>query len=75
MSKSTSCPFGEICGYTTVGERGQIVIPKSARDRLKLKSGTRFLIVEHIGKLILIPEDQVKEMVGHITGFLNKVNK
>jgi len=72
MSKSTSSPFGEICGYTTVGERGQIVIPKNARDRLKLKSGTRFLIVEHVGKLILIPEAHVKKMVGQMAGFLNK---
>ncbi len=33
---------------TTVGERGQIVIPKKLRDELKLRKGQHFT-VEHVG--------------------------
>jgi AbrB family looped-hinge helix DNA binding protein len=47
--------------------RGQIVIPKEARTKLKLKSGDQFLVIEHFGKLILIPEHMMRQMVEQVT--------
>ncbi|NLY76478.1 MAG: helix-turn-helix domain-containing protein [Tissierellia bacterium] len=34
-----------IFGVVTLGERGQIVLPKIARDTLKLKPGDRFIVL------------------------------
>ena len=64
------CGFGVICGTTTVGERGQIVIPKEAREKLKLKTGDRFLVIEHYGKIVLMPEKEMRTMVEQITKHL-----
>ena len=65
-----ACSFGTVCGTTIVGERGQIVIPKEAREKLKLKSGDRFLVIEHYGKIVLIPENEMRSMVAQITKHL-----
>ncbi len=59
--------FGEFAGSTSIGERGQVVIPKIARDRLGIKSGDKFLVIAHYGKLILISEKEMKNMVKNIT--------
>lgn len=64
--------FGVICGSTSLGKRGQIVIPKEARERLRLKDGERFLVVEHLGKVVLVPEDQMQHLVSEITRHLKK---
>jgi AbrB family looped-hinge helix DNA binding protein len=66
--KKNLCPeLGTICGVASIGPRGQIVIPKEARDKLKLHEGERFLVIEHYGKIILAPEKSMKAMVEHIT--------
>lgn len=70
MKKHTSHPFGDVCGIATVGERGQIVIPKEARTKLKLKQKDRFLIIEHFGKLIFIPEKMMRRMMKQVTQHL-----
>ena len=44
---------------TKMGERGQIVIPQECRERLQMKKGEKFLIVETDGKLVL---QQVKKL-------------
>ena len=67
MKKSGFSEWGTICGVTSIGPRGQLVIPKEARDKLKMKEGERFLVIEHCGKLILAPEKTMKEMVEHLT--------
>lgn len=64
------CGFGIVCGTTTVGERGQIVIPKEAREKLDLTSGDRFLVIEHYGKIVLIPEKEMRTMIKQITKHL-----
>jgi AbrB family looped-hinge helix DNA binding protein len=35
------------CGAVTVGERGQVVIPADARDRLGISPGDRLLVFSH----------------------------
>jgi AbrB family looped-hinge helix DNA binding protein len=67
MKKKLSEALGTVCGTATVGPRGQIVIPKEARTKLKLKSGDQFLVIEHFGKLILIPEHMMRQMVEQVT--------
>lgn len=52
-----------VCGTASLGERGQIVVPKEARQRLKLKNGDQFLVVEHYGKLILVPQKMMKDLL------------
>ena len=46
----------------TLGEKGQIVIPKKVRDHLKLGKGTKLALVESKGKITMKPivftEDQ-----------------
>lgn len=59
--------FGEFIGTTSIGARGQVVIPKEARNRLKIKPGDKFLVVAHYGKLILLSEKEMKNMVKNIT--------
>ena len=72
--KNTKSPFaeGSICGSATLGERGQLVVPKEARIRLGLKEGERFLVIEHVGKIILVPETQVRHIVKEVTRHLKK---
>jgi AbrB family looped-hinge helix DNA binding protein len=40
----------------TVGERGQITIPKPLRDRLGLKPGQRLEVTEEDGRVILVKD-------------------
>ncbi len=39
----------------TVGEKGQIVIPKKFRDEFKIEKGTKLLVNEQNDKIILKP--------------------
>lgn len=65
-------PFGNVCGSTSVGARGQIVIPKKARDLTRLKIGDQFLVIEHEGTLMMVPEKVVSHMLKHISQALIK---
>ena len=71
-TKKKGAHCGTIYGSTTLGERGQVVVPKEAREKLGLKSGDRLLVAEHHGNLILMPEEQIKEMMELITKHLEK---
>jgi AbrB family transcriptional regulator (stage V sporulation protein T) len=70
MKKKVPQMFGEVCGTTIVGSRGQVVVPKEARHKLNLKPGDQFLVIEHFGKLILIPEKIMRQMVEQVTKHL-----
>ena len=39
----------------TIGEKGQIVIPKKIRNDFKLDKGTKLLIMEEKGKITIKP--------------------
>ncbi|PIT88027.1 MAG: AbrB family transcriptional regulator [Candidatus Magasanikbacteria bacterium CG10_big_fil_rev_8_21_14_0_10_36_32] len=65
-------PFGNICGSTSIGIRGQIVIPKKARDLMRVKTGDQFLVLEHDGCLVIVPEKVVSHMLKHISKALVK---
>ena len=61
-----------IYGTTNLGERGQIVIPKEARDKLKLKKGESFLVLEDCGCLSLIPSKIAAKLAEQITDLIKK---
>ncbi|MFA7653527.1 MAG: AbrB/MazE/SpoVT family DNA-binding domain-containing protein [Candidatus Magasanikbacteria bacterium] len=64
--------FSAVCGSATMGERGQIVVPKEARTSLKIKTGDRFVIFEHDGFLVLVPDKMMSIMMASITKALKK---
>ena len=65
-------PFGNVCGSTSMGVRGQIVIPKKARDSMRAKTGDQFLVIENEGCLMMVPEKIVSHMLKHISQALIK---
>ncbi len=60
-----------VYGMTVMGERGQLVIPKEARSKLKLKNGDQFMVAEHFGKIILVPQKMMRELLSVLSKNLN----
>ena len=64
-------PGKNLWGSVTIGDRGQIVIPKAARDHLGIKSGDRLIVAsdEHGIALILADffEGLMKELMEKIS--------
>ena len=64
--------------FTRLSEKGQIVIPNEIRKRMKLKEGTRFLIVEMGDSLILrrieISEEKLR-LKRLLQGFRSKASE
>ena len=51
-------PSGKnIWGSVTIGDRGQIVIPKAARDKFGMKGGDRLIIVSDEQGIALLPAE------------------
>ena len=66
-------PLGKnIWGTVTIGERGQIVIPKAARDKFALKTGERLIVLSDENGIALLPaeafERQLQELMDRISG-------
>lgn len=55
---SASAPIVEFLGSTTIGEKGQLTVPKQFRDDLKLKPGAPVAILRVGNGLILVPEQE-----------------
>ncbi|MBR2595465.1 MAG: AbrB/MazE/SpoVT family DNA-binding domain-containing protein, partial [Solobacterium sp.] len=49
-------PEGKYAWTATVGEKGQIVIPKQARELFNIKPGDTLLLLGDINKGIAIPD-------------------
>ena len=45
-------------GQVTLGERGQIVIPKAARDKFGMKGGDRLIVASDDNGIALLPADE-----------------
>ncbi len=50
---------GKILGTTSVGERGQVVIPAEAREELEIKAGDKFVVFgnKRKGAVIMVKAD------------------
>ena len=54
-------------GITTLGEKGQVVIPAEARKRMKLKTGEKLMVVSpHDNALILIKASQMESFAKNL---------
>ncbi len=60
-----------VCGATSLGERGQVVIPKELRDEMKLKTGDKLFVIEHNGAIVLVSKKMMQKFVSAITRKLN----
>ena len=60
-----------IWGAVSIGERGQIVIPKAARDKFALKAGDRLIVISDEQGIALIPaeafESKMQELMALIS--------
>ena len=45
---------GQCYGVTTLGERGQVVVPTQLRKNLHLKTGEKLLVFSRFGKLVVL---------------------
>jgi AbrB family looped-hinge helix DNA binding protein len=64
----------QLYGTATVGTKGQVVIPADAREALEIKTGDRLYVMGSPSKkwLGLIKEEQLREMLDHITDNLEQ---
>ena len=75
MPKKLAELMGGFHGTTSIGERGQVVIPKKLRESLKLKKGDSFLVMEKQGAIVLAPTEMMTMMMEKINKELKKVKK
>lgn len=59
----------KLYGTATVGTKGQVVIPADAREELGIETGDKLYVVgaTEKGWVGFIKEDQLRQMVEHIT--------
>ncbi len=56
-----------ICGTSTINERGQIVIPKTARELLNIQKGDSFIVlVDELEGIALVKTKIFEEKMKHI---------
>lgn len=72
--------FRKCYGSTTVGERGQVVIPIEARREMGLEAGTKLLVFGPMGPmgkrgLILMPAEIVTEFVRKAMSDLSRLEQ
>ncbi|MFA6427029.1 MAG: AbrB/MazE/SpoVT family DNA-binding domain-containing protein [Candidatus Magasanikbacteria bacterium] len=75
----TSHSLDESCGHcvgtTSLGERGQVVIPKKVRESLHLKTGDNFVVMQRMGMVVLAPLNMVEDFIGNVSEEIKKLKK
>jgi AbrB family looped-hinge helix DNA binding protein len=65
---ATSEPIVEFLASTTIGEKGQLTVPKQFRDDLRLKPGAPVTVLRMGDGLILIPEqDRLEKLCRQVS--------
>ena len=73
MNKQSQKKF---LGITTLGEKGQMVIPAEARAALKLVKGEKLIVMgAHENTLIVMKASRFEAMASHFTKHLASVRK
>ena len=69
--------IGKCFGSTTVGPRGQVVIPVDARRELDIDVGTKLLVFGHFGGrgLIFVKVEAVEELLNIMSRRLTEFTK
>ncbi len=63
-------PVGKnIWGSVVIGERGQIVIPKAARDQFALSGGQRLVVLSNEEGIALIPAEKFEARMKAVLAF------
>ncbi len=68
---------GRICGTTTVGARGQVVIPSDVRKLLGIKSGDRLIVLAKKDRKTvgLVPVEDFSRFLENASEFISKMEK
>ena len=64
-----NCPEGKFAWIVKIGEKGQFVIPKEAREAFGLKPGMEILVLGDVERGIAIPPMENQQEL--MTGILN----
>ena len=75
MRKEPECTK-EFYGTTTLGEKGQVVIPAEARDAMGLKKGEKLLVFGMGCDMVAFSKvDQLEKFAAHLNKRLEKIRK
>ncbi len=62
---------------TTIGERGQVVIPKEARKALGLSAGDKLIVLpsRHGNGVLLMKEENIRQLALHMSEKADHINE
>lgn len=61
------CPNGKFAWMVKIGEKGQFVIPKEARDLFDLQPGSTILVLGDVERgLAVLPREKQSEFIARI---------
>lgn len=64
-----------LVGVTTVGEKGQIVIPADIRTAFKLGKGTKLMVIAHGKGIFLMRPDALESMTERFSTLQTLIKK
>lgn len=65
----------DFCGSSSLGQRGQVVVPKKIRDKMKLKKGDNFLVMKKGPAIVFLPTSSMQNIVDNLNLTIKKFKK
>lgn len=62
-------------GSACMGERGQIVVPKKLRDKLEIKKGDAFLVMQKGPAIVFLSTEMMEPLIANMNIKLKKAKK
>jgi AbrB family looped-hinge helix DNA binding protein len=63
-------------GMTTLGEKGQVVIPAEARKKMKLEKGEKLLVFSFDENMLILSKmEGLEKFASHLSEQLSEINK